>query len=124
MLTIRDAQRTLLRDSQLGLFANDAIDHLLTHFPGPSAALGGPPAVREFVDLGIFKAKGSGVDTHGAVLVLLELWIQFGLDFERSPFRAFSNNVLAHRELPGTAKADMIRDRHMALTEGCVVVPQ
>jgi hypothetical protein len=123
MITIRDTQVAAFRQSAIDAYALDAAKHLLTNFPGPSAALGGETGVRAFVQRGIERGRQSGVETEGAVTVLLELWIQFGENFERSPLREFTKNILAHPTLPGDAKADLIRGRHEELTGGCVVVP-
>ena len=122
MLTIRKAQFAVFHQFAIDAFAADAVKHLLTHFPGPSAALGSEAEVRSFVQRGIERGREFGVETGGAVTVLLELWIQFGENFERSPLREFAKNILAHPLLPGDAKADMIRDRHHELTGGCVMV--
>ena len=122
MLIIRDSQAASLGEAAADRYANDAVNHLLLHFPQPSAALGGAAAVRAFVLRGIQRAAQFGVDTRGAVTVLLELWIQFGENFERSPLRVWTGNILAHPTLPGAAKAEAIRDRHAELTGGCVVV--
>ena len=122
MLTIRDSQFTAFRQAAADAFAEKALKHLLLHYPEPSAALGGAGEVRAFVLRGIQRAAQSGVDTDGAVTALLELWIQFGEHFERSPLRAWAANILSHPTLPGTVKAEVIRDRHIELTGGCVLV--
>lgn len=122
MLTLRETQLSAFRQSAIEGFAADAVNHLLTHFPAPSAVLGGEPAVRQLVQRGIARGSHFGLDTTGALLVMLELWIQFGENFERSPLREFTGNILAHPQLPGEAKAGLIRDRHHELTGGCVVV--
>lgn len=123
MFTIRDKHQAALSRSMADRFASEAICHLMTHFPAPSTRLGGKQAVQEFVERGTARARTLGVDTDAAVIVLLELWIQFGEEFERSPLREFSQNILAHGMLPGFAKVEMIRDRHQELTGGCVMIP-
>jgi hypothetical protein len=123
MLTIRAAQIAALAQSATDRFTANASEYLTVHFPGAAAKLGGLPGVWMFVQRGIHKARGFGVVTEGAVTVLLELWIQFGEDFERSPLRAFARNILANPDLPGSAKAELIRDRHQEMTGGCVMVP-
>ena len=123
MLIIRDAQIAALGRSAADRFTVSVCEYLTVHFPGPAARLAGLPGMQAFVRRGIQKASGFGVATEGAVTVLLELWIQFGEDFERSPLRAFARNILANPDLPGTAKAELIRDRHQEISGGCVMVP-
>ncbi len=123
MLTIRAQQIAALGLALMERFVAEASEYLLTHYPDPCARLGGLPAVHEFVRRGIERARESDIDTEGAVMVILELWIQFGEDFERSPLRAFARNILQHPELPGAAKVELIRDRHAELTGGCVMIP-
>ena len=122
MLVIRGAQFAAFQQNAVSRFAAEAAEHLLKHFPGPSAALGDESAVLAFVERGIEKAAKVGVQTKGAVTILLELWVQFGENFQRSPLREFATNILAHPVLPGQAKADLIRERHQELTGGCVMV--
>ncbi len=122
MLTIRSTQIQELDRDAAERFVAVAEEHLLRHYPGPSERLGGPEAVQAFVRRGIERARQNRVETRGAVVVLLELWIQFGEQFERSPIRQWTANFLSHPELPGEIKAEVIRDRHRELTGGCVLM--
>jgi hypothetical protein len=74
------------------------------------------------VERGVDKASTLNVNTAAAITALLELWLQFGSNFERSPARTWTMNILSHPELPGVTKVDVIRDRHLQLTGGCVMV--
>ena len=103
-------------------FAERLTAHLLTHYPSSSAALGGRNEVSAFVDRIIGKANGFGINSKGAVSTIAELAIQFGEDFERSPIREWTHNILAHPELPGSSKAEAIRDRHTEATQGRVII--
>jgi hypothetical protein len=94
----------------------------VAHYPDPSATLGGTNEVRDFVLRNIPRAAALGVSSKGAVIGLLELWIQFGENFERSPLKTWSSNFLSHPILPGAAKVDAIRDHHLEFTGGCVLV--
>src|SRR5262245_60840238 len=122
MLLVRERQLAAFQDAMRDAYVEGALNYLLLHYPEPSAALGGASEVRAFVCRGMQRASRFGVDTDGAITVLLELWIQFGENFERSPLRAWTANILSHPELPGTAKAGVISDRHTELTGGCVMV--
>ncbi len=123
MLQIRRTQIHILQENLLDRFIDDTVNHLLTHFPDPCAsAFTGRDAVRAFVSRGMDKASSWNVNSAEAVMALLELWLQFGENFERSPLRLWTMNILAHPELPGVAKVDVIRDRHLQLTGGCVMV--
>jgi len=123
VLQIRETQLHAFRNVLLERFIENTVNHLLEHFPDPCAsAVGGRAGVRAFVTRGIDKASGLNVTTTTAVTALLELWLQFGENFERSPIQVWTTNILSHPELPGTTKVDVIRDRHLELTGGCVMV--
>ena len=123
MLQIRSPQIEAFQKALLEQYVENTVSHLLEHFPDPCAsALGGPNEVRAFVTRGMDKASGLNVNTPTAVTALLELWLQFGENFERSPIRTWTMNMLSHPDLPGAAKVDAIRDRHLELTGGCVMV--
>lgn len=123
MLQIRTAQFDAFREDLLGRFIEETVDHLLKHFPDSCAsAIGERHQVRTFVARGVDKASNLNVNTAAAITALLELWLQFGGNFERSPSRTWTMNILSHPDLPGVTKVDVIRDRHLKLTGGCVMV--
>jgi hypothetical protein len=123
VLRIREAQFHAFQQVSLDRFIDNTVNHLLEHFPDPCAsALGGRTEVRAFVMRGLGRASAVNVNTPAAVTALLELWLQFGEDFERSPIRVWTMNMLSHPELPGATKVDVVRDRHLELTGGCVMV--
>ena len=122
MLTLRNEQMAAFQKYAVREFAERLTAHLLTYYPTSSAALGGRDEVFAFVERTIAKADGFGIKTTGAVSTLAELMIQFGEDFERSPIREWTSNILAHRELPGSSKAEAIRERHTEATQGRVMI--
>lgn len=123
MLQIRREQFGSFQRALLEQYIETTTNHLLEHFPDPCASVfGGRDDVRAFVTRGIDKATDLNVNTPSAVAALLELWLQFGDNFERSPIRAWTMNMLSHPDLPGATKVDAIRDRHLELTGGCVMV--
>lgn len=123
MLTIRKEQLAPFQQLALYDFAARLVKHLLTHYPSPSAALGGPPAVEAFVWRTMDQADGFGIQSTGGVTAFAELLIQFGENFERSPIREWTANILAHPTLPGSAKVETIRERHQEQTQGRVLIP-
>jgi hypothetical protein len=123
MLQIRTAQLHALQEDLLNRYIERTVDHLLKHFPDCCAsAFDERHQVRTFVERGVDKASTLNVNTAAAITALLELWLQFGSNFERSPARTWTMNILSHPELPGVTKVDVIRDRHLQLTGGCVMV--
>jgi len=122
MFMVRASQLDAFSQADIDQFTGDVVSYLMTHYPDPSSTIGGEVGVRAFVERSIPRAAGFGVTSKGAVTALLELWIQFGENFERSPLKTWSSNLLSHPILPGAAKVDAIRDRHLELTGGCVLV--
>jgi hypothetical protein len=123
VLQIRTAQLKALAEDRRKLYIEQTTDHLLKHFSDCcKAAFEGGQQVRAFVASGVDKASILNVNTPTATTALLELWLQFGSNFERSPARTWTMNILSHPELPGAAKIDAIRERHLKLTGGCVMV--
>lgn len=123
LLQLHETQMQSFRATLLERFLQRTVDHLLEHFPDPCAsAFARRDDVLAFVTRGTNRASRLNVTTPTAVTALLELWLQFGEDFERSPIRVWTTNILSHPDLPGTAKVDVIRDRHQELTGGCVMV--
>jgi hypothetical protein len=104
-------------------FAPRLVDHLIAYYPALSAKLGGRSDVGAFVGRTIDRARGFGIQSMGDVTVLAGLMIQFGENFERSPIREWTLNILAHPALPEYAKTDVIRERHDEQTQGRVLIP-
>lgn len=122
MLVIRHAQLAVFGNRALRAFEQELAAHLLEHYPSPCAALGGEAAVHAFVDRTIQRASEYGITHQGGVKVLAELLLQFGEQFERSPIREWTLNVLAHPDLPGSAKVTALRTRHDEATQGRVLI--
>lgn len=122
MLVIRNTQFAIFGNQSVQAFEHELTAHLLEHYPSPCAALGGEPALHSFVDRTIKRAEDYGITHKGGVKVFAELLIQFGEQFERSPIREWTNNILAHPELPGSAKVTALRTRHDEETQGRVMI--
>jgi hypothetical protein len=123
VLVIRDVQLAEMRQKAAERFASDLLKHLLENYPQQCKAVGAAEDVRGFVRRGIARAMKHGIEYEGAITVFLELLIQFGENFERSPVREFARNILAHPVLPGDAKVNAIRDRHEEKMQGRILVP-
>ncbi|HJZ59725.1 MAG TPA: hypothetical protein VKE74_32585 [Gemmataceae bacterium] len=122
MFVIREAQLEVLRRFAVDGFVDQMVGYVAAEFPRHYEVLG-QEGTREFIRRVIRTAAGHGVTTIGAVAVLIELMLQFGERFERSPDRVWANNILAHPTLPDHVKVDAIRDRFVARTGGRVLVP-
>lgn len=103
-------------------FLEDLVHHLQWNFAGLAGAIGGDAELNAFASRCMEKAEGYGLDTAEAVTTLAELMIQFGEDLRWSPLREWTLNILNTPRLPGSLKAERIRDRYEALTGGLVVV--
>lgn len=123
MLVIREAQLSDMRREAVDRFAAELQQHLQENYSQACKAVGGEEALGAFVRRGMERARQNGIEHRGALTVLLELLIQFGENFERSPVREFARNLLTHPVLPGDAKVNAIRDRHDERTLGRIVVP-
>src|SRR5437868_3600457 len=104
-------------------FVEYASRHLWTYYPGGCAFVGGSAEVTAFVRRTVERGKGYGIESRGAVLAFAELLLQFGENFERSPIREWTMNMLAHPVLPGSAKVEGILERHLERTQGRVIIP-
>ena len=121
MLTVRDAQLEVFRRRELDRVVDELAAHFQTIFPEQVAALGDADDLRGLCRRTVARAAEHGIDTKGGLVVLGELWIQFGEGLERSPLREWTLNILDTPRLPGELKAETIRDRYRALTGGRVV---
>lgn len=122
MLVIREDQLAAFRLAAKERFVDDTAAHLRQHYPAPCAALGPEAQVRAFVRRGMTSAAKHGIEGWGGQTLYLELLVQFGEHLERSPLRQWSKNILENPDLPGDAKAEVLRDRHLAATQGRVLI--
>jgi hypothetical protein len=84
----------------------------------------GEAGTRELTDRTLRAAANHGIENSGGILVLLDLQLQYGERFERSPDAEWARNMLAHPSLPGHIKMAAIQDRFDARTGGRKLVPQ
>ena len=123
MFVVRKQYFDSISQSAFARLENELIAHLLTNYPAPSAAIGDDVAVRAFVRRGMERAAANDIATAGAITAFVELLVQFGEKFERSPDRIWAANILAHPVLPGYIKVGAIRDRFAERTGGRVLIP-
>lgn len=122
MLVIRPAQIEALREPVIADFVERVVERLARVYPEPYQAMGDAGA-RAFVWRAVEAAERHGIDTEGDVSALIDLKIQVGEGFERSPDRAWAAAVLAHPTLPGSLKVSAIVQRIASRTQGRVVEP-
>lgn len=117
ILTIREAQIDVFRDVLRQDFILTTVARIKANFPESYRRLGDQGATL-FVENTIEKASRHNVYTAGAVVALIELMLDFGEDFERSPDRQWAKCMLQHPTLPEDVKLAAMRERMTALTQG------
>ena len=116
-MIIRGEQIEALGQVAIERFVVSMLVALENDYPRHWAALGGDGA-DVFVRRCIATAAALGVTTTGAVAVLVELMLQYGERFERSPDRIWVNNILANTDVPDFLRVGAVRDRLAAWTGG------
>ncbi|HEU5402694.1 MAG TPA: hypothetical protein VFU86_15135 [Terriglobales bacterium] len=122
MLTIRQEQLAILQNHAASEYLQRMVEHLLEEFPENCKALGGRAQVEAFAKRALAGAQRHGVTTKGPCLTFVELVLQYGDDFERSPIREWIHNILAHPVLPGDAKVGFIGERIAEQTQGRTLI--
>ncbi|HZS52791.1 MAG TPA: hypothetical protein VFA65_00200 [Bryobacteraceae bacterium] len=110
MLTIRDAQMRFVAQKRQGLFEEQTLHHLEAEYPEHFTDLG-PDGVRALIERAKSAAAMHRIDSPDALAMLIELMLEFGESFERTPERARLRKLLEHPTLPGDVKVYAIRDR-------------
>ncbi len=121
MLTIRREQLSALGAQAVESFVQRMVGYLADEYPGVAERMG-PAGLSDLVRKALQTAAEQRVRHEGAVAVWIELQLQFGPDFERSPDRAWARNIMAHRSLPDYIRVGLVRDRLTARTAGRPVV--
>src|ERR1700733_11829148 len=99
MLTIRRQQFEALEQASRRNFRDRATAHIATEYPEYSSEVS-EEGTRRLVIAGIEKAAEPGITTEGAVLVFIELMVEVGISFERSPDRKWVHKILAYPTFP------------------------
>jgi len=117
MLTIRRDQLEAFRVLSRSAFVERMVAKIETEFPEQYAQLGRDGAT-QFVVNAIKKGEESHLDSRYAVGILIELVLDFGEDFQRSPDRRWAKQMLRHPTLPDDVKMTVMRERMTELTQG------
>src|SRR5688572_31074858 len=104
-----------------GDFQARLVSHIAAEYPQRFQELGEAGTTR-LVLAGLDKAAAHNVTAAGAVAVLIELMVEVGSDFERSPDRKWAQTMLAHPTLPGHLKIEVIQHRIRSRTQGRPIV--
>lgn len=121
MITIRESQMDVFRQARIDAFVGDMVRYIATDYPTHYQRLG-PAETRAFVLRSMDAASRHGIELEGAIGVLIELWLMFGEQFERSPDRVWARNILAHPRLPDFIRVESIQERLLARMGGRVLV--
>ena len=106
MLVIRNEQLEALGDYMRSLFVESMIEHVAADFPVESEKMG--DGVRGFIERGISKAAGFGIQTESDVSRFIDLMLKFGPDFEALENMAWAVAILQDNGISGSAKIDLI----------------
>ncbi|MFO0615559.1 MAG: hypothetical protein U0414_23400 [Polyangiaceae bacterium] len=123
MLTIRAAQFAAFRAVADDELVERLRVYLPTIYPRHCAALG-EEGTRERIRTGLALADAHGIERGRAVVVLVELLVEFGARLERSPDRAWAERMLARRDVPGAVRVAAVRDHLAKSTGGRLLVVQ
>ena len=122
MVTIRNQQMETLRQQEVDRFASNLVEHLLTTHALAATRIGSRHDLTAFVRRAIARVEDCGVHSPGGITVVVELLLQFGEEFKRSPLRDWALKILEHPTLGGDLKAEKLRERHEELTGGRTVI--
>jgi len=120
MLTIRDAQLAALGQRSVAQFTERMAASIQRDYPEVYTALGAAGAGSLVAEVMRWSAERHIV-TEGGVSAMLALAVQYGVDFERSPDRAWARTLAAHPTLPEALKVDTLIARLVARSQGRVV---
>ena len=122
MLVIRTEQVAVFRADAQRRFAERMRAYIAEEYPARYQTLG-DEGTRQLIQKGIEAGERHGIDTEGATAVLIELMLDFGERFERTPDRAWAERILARPDLPGQVKVTAVRERLTERTGGRPIVP-
>lgn len=117
MLLIRREQMAAFQTEVDRHFAERVEAHIAHTYPKHARALG-EARLRGLVKTGLDARTRLGISSDGAAVTFIELMVEFGERFERSPERAWAEQMLADEALPGDVKVRAIRARFDAMTGG------
>ncbi len=121
MLTIRDAQLDALGQRSVAQFIDRMAVSIQRDYPEVYQALG-PAGAADLVAQVIRWSAERRVVTEGGVAAMLALTVQYGVDFERSPDRAWARTIAAHPTMPEALKVEALIVRLVGRSQGRVVM--
>ena len=108
MLIIRDSQLRVFADNRRRDFAATLLLGIAAKYPceyGPLTESG----MRALIDRSIAGAVSYGLEREGHIGLYVELTVEYGEWFERSPRGARARRLLDHPSLPGPAKIEGVQ---------------
>jgi hypothetical protein len=121
MLTIRNEQLAALGRQKRTEFVERLARHLSEEYPSWYEERT-PSGARDFVQRVVELAGTKNIRGRWAVSTLLELMVEFGEGFERSPDRGWAVEILTHPLLPDQLKVGMLSERLRERTGGRRIV--
>lgn len=121
MLRIRQEQVHIFGASDRRAFSERLVPYLAEVHPAWFEARS-PESAQQFVLRAIEQGAQHGIRSRHAVLTFVELLIEFGEGFKKSPDRAWAQGILSHPTLPDGLKLDILSERLRALTGGRTIV--
>jgi hypothetical protein len=121
MLTVRNDQLKILSSLRRVQFVDRLLPHLAADYPSWYEERQDRGA-REFVERVIEIGDKQDIRGQWAVSTLVDLMIEFGEAFERSPDRDWAVKILTHRALPDRMKISMLSERLRERTGGRRIV--
>jgi hypothetical protein len=117
MLTIRKEQIHVISQPSDEAFIDRMVAYVRGDFPRQFEEMG-PDGVRAFIREVMALGLRHEVEAGGAMAVLLQLTLMFGMNFERSPDAAWANELLSMVSVPDKVRMEMIRTRLASATQG------
>jgi hypothetical protein len=110
MLVIRRAQLEQIGRAMRAPFVELLAAHLQEYFPDRCARLGPAAALRDWIEDGIARAGGYGIDVERDVCRFLDMRMELGDDFDRDPALPWAHKVLTDPQFAGSsgARADAL----------------
>jgi len=110
MLVIRKEQMAVLKAHMLKVFEDRMLRQMRNQFPDQVAAMT-DQQLRRLVQMGISKGAPYHLEQETDLARLIILMLREGEDFDQKPDMAWTRYYLAHEEMPGASKLDLIEHR-------------
>ena len=114
MLTIRQDQMDVFRESGKRSFEVRMVKHIETHFPEEREALvqtGGEGAVYQLIRDMIARGETYKIVTERGVAGLIDLSVAYGQDFELYPEREWAREILEDESLEESTRVQLVLEQ-------------